>query len=190
MKRTLCIACLLAVCVAFALPAAAQQPRGFSVSLSTFQHPDLRVEKIMFTGVDYGDPVSTFEVRVAVRNIGTAGADPCNVMLSYTDNTTGNTPMLTWVKRMTHGLNPKGSSVITFELILPYGSGVPWQGMLIAAADPPVAGKPMGEIREWPQSLVALGSAPAPKAELNNVFGVIFHAGSNITPLHWNNPAD
>lgn len=189
MKRTLCIACLLAVCVAFALPVAAQ-PRGLPVSFSALQHPDLRVEKIMFTDVSYGDVAATFEVRVAVRNIGTSGADPCNVMLSYSNNTTAPTAMRTWVKRMTHGLNPKGSSVITFELILPHGAGAPWQGMLIAVADPPVSGKPLGEIREWPATISMPTTTMKPKAELNNVFGVIFHTGSNITPLHWDNPAD
>lgn len=190
MKRALTVAGLLVSALLLTSVAAfAQPPRGLSIDASALlKHPDLAVEKIMFTDVDYGDVVCTFEVRVLVRNTGTSGAPACNVMVNYCNNALGSTPMMSWTKRMTHALNPKGSSVITFELILPHTAGTPWKGMLVAIADPPVAGKPTGEIREWPALMAAQGTTP-PRSETNNVFGVIFDAGSNVVPIHWDNPA-
>lgn len=189
MKKARALTGLLVVALFLACPAALAQPGGLTFDASSlFKHPDLSVEKIMLTGVNYGSPVCTFEVRVVVRNRGTAGAPACNVMLTYCNNSTGPNPVLVVVQRMTHPLNPKGSSVITFQLPLAHTAGQPWRGMLIAVADPPVAGKPTGEISEWPALLTTQGNTP-PRAETNNVFGVIFDTGSTVLPIHWDNPA-
>jgi len=119
MKRLLTLASLLTACL-FLMAAPASAQRGLQIDASSLmKHPDLAVEKIMFTDFSYGDVACTFEVRVLVRNIGTSGAPACNVMLSYCGNATGSNPMLTVVQRMTHALNPKGASPITFELVIP-----------------------------------------------------------------------
>ena len=176
--------------VGLATQAAPAQPVQVSIG-ALMQHPDLALEKIMLIGVDYGDVVSEFTLRAVVRNVGTGDAPPCTVVLAYSSNLGGSSPLMAQTAQIPNVIKPGGSTLATFTLILPYSPGTPWRGMLLAVVDPPVPGHPEGQISERPRGLmVAAGQTPPAHTDTNNVFGIIFDTGGPPQrPIHWDNPA-
>ena len=183
MNRTLTIACLLAL--GLALPAFAQRG-AHTMSTKWIGHPDLAVEKIAAVSILPIDDWFEVVIHVVVRNIGSKSTPPCNVMLTWCGDATASKPVRTWLKRTTYGLEAGVETTVVFEFEVRQSEPA-WQGLLVAVADPPVQGKPTGEINEWPLMLHVPGPKP-PKSETNNVFGVIFNCGSSITPIRWDNP--
>jgi len=187
MKRTLSLAGLLVIGLALAASTVFPQRGPLTMDIGLFGNPDLAIKKIAVINLLLLDDWVEAEVHVVVRNVGNKSTPPCNVMLNWCGNATAQKPMRTWLERTAEGLDPDENAIVVFEVEV-HNYGPAWEGMLIAVADPPLAGKPTGEINEWPLVLQVPGPKP-PRAETNNVFGVIFDSGSSITPIRWNNPA-
>jgi len=187
MKRALTVAGLLVVGIALTTPLVFTQRGTMPIDPGTFTHPDLAVEKIVLTEWLPTGGGSEITVVVDVRNIGTKSAPPCNVMVNWCQDAGASKPVETWVERMDDGLAPGEAEAVFFEMEVNWQSVAPLQGMLIAIVDPPVSGKPTGEIHEWAPLLSVPGKKPA-RSETNNVFGVIFDMGHGNLPIRWDNP--
>jgi len=185
-KRALALVGMLALAMAITLSGVFAQRGAHYIDPSTFTHPDLAVEKIAVVSLILDGGWAEVTLHVVVRNIGSKSTPPCNVMLNWCRNAEAQQPVPTWLERTAGGIKPGDEATVVFEIDVHNYSSV-WQGMLIATVDPPVAGKPAGEINEWPLVLQTPGPKP-PKSETNNVFGVIFDCGSGITPMRWDNP--
>lgn len=175
------------VCLCFAATAtAAPAPRGGGQVMQLKKGPDLVIREIMVTAVKQGPVGANLEVQVGVLNVGEGQAGGFNLALVYMANLDMDHP---YVKIERNEISPiMAGDGLAVSFVIPAHPGTPEQGMLIAIADPPVAGHASGAMTEGRYlMLTALGGGG--RWDTNNVFGVIFNVAGHDMPVSWINPA-
>jgi len=176
-----CICCLALIAVAAQAAPNTGVTRGPVMRVP--QGPDLVIQEIIIREQSSGE-FSTVRVSVRVRNKGDATAGASEVMLLYTHNIMG-THYPAVVQHATVGLIPAGGyQEVDFML---EGIAGPLRGMLVAAADVPVAGSPTGQVREGRRLLTT--TSVGTTTDLNNGFAVIFDCTGRTLPVRFKNPA-
>ena len=146
--------------------------------------PDLVIREIRLTGVGAGPVGANLEVGGGVENSGRGQAHAFNLALIYMTNLDMDDP---YIKIEMKEVSPiMAGDALMVNFVIPAHPGTPEQGMLIAIADPPIAGSPAGATVEGRLMYVLGGGG---RTDTNNIFGVIFDAHGHDLPLSWRNPA-
>ncbi len=147
--------------------------------------PDLVIREIMLTGVKEGPVGANLEVQVGVLNVGEGQASGFNLALIYMSNLDMDQP---YIKIEMQEITPiMAGDGLAVQFVIPAHPGTPEEGMLIAVADPPVAGNASGAMTEGHYMMLrVLGGG---RTDTNNIFGVIFNVKGRAMPVSWLNPA-
>jgi hypothetical protein len=170
--------------------------RNPPVPLRESPHADLVVTEVQLTRyavnpppLPPGTPWSPFaQVSVVVKNIGTSNSPACTLAVEHTWNYLAPTSSVARSAQLPP-LAPGATQTVPFGFgDLRVNLSYPWSGMLIAAVDPALAGKPAGEVAEA-------------SGEFNNVFGFTTNGpprpqssspaspSPTLVTMTWKNPA-
>ena len=176
-------AILVCLCLtATTMMAFAQRGGGHIMAMK--KGPDPVIREIMLTGVKAGPVGANLEVQVGVLNVGEGQAGSFNLALIYMSNLDMDDP---YVKIEMKEITPiMAGDGLAVQFVIPAHPGTPEEGMLIAIADPPVAGSPSGAMTEGSYMMLLGGGG---HTDTNNVFGVIFNVKGRDMPVSWLNRA-
>lgn len=191
MPLLVCLVCVGTVAAA---------PPGEVPTLQQKTGPDLVILKVTLPGPG-GDEQPEREMLVTIKNIGNGASGPCSVVVLTTCDvyrpSVGSWPFL--IQRgLVPKLDPNATCDVSFLFVLDEPN---WRGMCLAAVDPPVEGKPCGQVDEWPrQQLLAPQPGPLPTVrgpwpgnsaagEHNNGFAFSYALRGLQMPFVWPNPA-